>query len=30
MLTRLDEMWRTTFSRHISTSIQGATKAGEG
>jgi aryl-alcohol dehydrogenase-like predicted oxidoreductase len=24
-LTRLDELWRTTFSRHIQTSIQGAT-----
>jgi aryl-alcohol dehydrogenase-like predicted oxidoreductase len=24
-LKRLDELWRTTFSRHIQTSIQGAT-----
>jgi aryl-alcohol dehydrogenase-like predicted oxidoreductase len=25
-LKRLDELWRTTFSRHIQTSIQGATE----
>jgi aryl-alcohol dehydrogenase-like predicted oxidoreductase len=26
-LTRLDELWRTTFSRHIQTSIQGTTES---
>jgi hypothetical protein len=24
-LTRLDELWQTTYSRHVQTSIQGAT-----